>query len=205
MSEELKPENCFDLAPDVLEWLALTPEERKATGRNPMIYVHLQPHVGMDPEVGWFQYASTGIVMSEPSITWALQAQQQELNGNFVPKRLIYSPTIEGEDLVDLCLLWDAELQPHALVDATATKHYYWVVDTDRPDVAQLQIVTFDEKGVGQIDFMKDAEGNPAQVPFTTNMFDLMKSVQELCPGFVERQLNGEEMGIYMEAVMALM
>lgn len=179
---------------DVIEWINLPTEERKASTSRPISFINFQSHVVVTAE-HMLVFEPEGIAMDDPSVEWIMVETELDFSSeDILDLTEIKVDAIPlGFSHTDLVVAWDYEFNPHCILLSRENYSYFYVVDPEFSSTATLVRKCISVETQPHV-CVKGADGFAIEVNPTKNFFDLANQVKESHPGLLAQELSAEEM-----------
>jgi len=192
----------FKASERVIEWLSLTPEDRKELDEYPVAFIQLQNHVLVtDDEMIIFE--ADGVGLQDADVLWAPCDQFVPVEqGEFDFSSLYMTAAPFGFTHTDIVVCWDENLEPHYLIISRPNYAYFFSVDINFPELVSLQRQRIDVEKQPPID-LKDEDGFSLQVQPSENFFELTRAIMDQSPNLIYQELSKSELAEYEELLQS--
>lgn len=195
--------NCFEIRPEVLGWLEMTPSQRKESPLRPCLALHFSPSFIIDEDGDWCIVTSVGVHLRKPHVHWLLIEQSPVLEDTFMPPGIVYDAQFNSDEYADMYVVWDENLKPWPLLRNTGDGAVRYLAGLDGK--ATLQIIKFEEDSAAVSEYKDlEDEAEAKKIVFTEDPLNLASQIGDGEDEWVFDVLSQEEVAIYMDAIMLL-
>ena len=178
---------------DLVEWIQLSPEERKDSTRRPIAFINFQTHVVVTTE-HMLVFEPEGIAMDDPSVEWVAIETELKFDSQGVldlsDVRVDAIPL--GFDHTDLVIAWDHDFQPHCILLSRENYNYFYMIDPEFSSTATLVRKCTSVETQPHV-CVKGFDGFGIEVTPTENFFSLSSQLMKSHPNFLNQELSVDE------------